>query len=323
MFTKMKYPALVLILLFALTEKSDAGDCCGGGTGELLVLSLYGIGLVNTGIVYDRYLGVWDKDGKWRPYEYDITQTKILLNGAYRISRRFQFAISLPVIYNSSSVPRLKNSSWGVGDFIVGGRFEIFHEFQPKKTGKKLILDHTLPYTAITFGLLFPTGRSEETAENDVDIMGKGFYTTSLGLALTKSIIRSKLQVLADASWQHSFEKNYDSYYNVPLNSEFRKQPGDKFSYSLGLNYMFNMSHEVSITASGFVQGDYTVNDKEGYESDERSNNLLVSYTYYPTTDFRITTNFRAWIPRDDYGKNALGSNTFNINFRYYFSDLK
>lgn len=319
----MKYLILIIAVFISFNGKPEACNSCGGGTGDLSVLSLDGFALVNAGVVYDRYLGVWDKDGKWRPYEYNLSQTKVLLNGAYRVSRRFQFAISLPLIINSSSVPRLKSSGWGVGDLTIGGRFEIFHEFQPKKKGKKLILDRTLPYTAITFGLTLPSGKSEETAENDVDITGKGFYTTSLGISLTKSLIKSKLQLLADASWQHSFEKNYKTYYNLPLNSDFRKRPGEKFNYSLSVNYIFNSWHAVSLTASGFIQNSYTINDTEGINSDERSNSLVVSYTYYPSIPFRITTSFKTGINNDDFGRNVQGSNTFNINFTYYFSDLK
>jgi hypothetical protein len=229
----------------------------------------------------------------------------------------------LPLIFNSNSIPGLKTGGSGIGDLTVGGRFELFHEFQPKKKGKKLLLDRSLPYLAVTFGLTSPTGKSEETAENDVDITGKGFFTTSLGISATKSIIKSKFQIIADANWQHSFRKNYKSYYNLPLNSDFIKQPGEKFNYSLSLNYIFSSWHSVSLTASGFVQNSYSINDVEGANSEERSNSLVLAYTYYPIVPFRITTSFKTGINNDDFGRNAQGSNTFNINFTYYFSDLK
>ena len=312
----------ILTAFILLNYSSYSCNSCGGGTGDLAVLSLDGIALFNTGFTYDNYTGVWDKDSKWRSYDYSLSQVKIIFNGAYRFSKNLQFAVSMPFVINNSSIPQLKQNGSGFGDLTIGGRIEFTHEFQPQKKGKKLMLDKTLPYTALTFGLTVPTGKSEETAENDVDITGKGFYTTSLGISLTKSIIKSKFQVLADLNWQHSFEKNYKSYYGIPFNSDYRKRPGDKFNYSLTLNYIFNSWHAVSLTASGFSQSDYTINDTKGVNSNERSSGMVLSYTYYPSIPFRITASVKTGLPVNDFGKNAQGSTAFNINFTYYLSDL-
>lgn len=311
-----------IVIIFLLLAAFDAGlfacNSCGGGTGDLAVLSLDGLALFNIGYSRDMYTGVWDKDGKWLKSDYSQSQNKILTNAAYRLNRHIQFAVSLPFVFNTSSIPGMKKNGAGIGDLTIGGRFEIFHEFQPKKEGKKLKLDKTLPYAAITFGLTIPTGRSDETAQNDVDITGKGFYTTSLGISLTKSIVKSKFQVLADLSWQHNFEKKYEKYFGQPINYEYRKQPGDKFNYSLTLNYIINNWHAVSLGASGFMQSEYTINDTKGVNSNERSSNLVLSYTYYPSVPFRITTSFKTGLPGDNLGVNAQGSTGFNISLTYY-----
>ena len=167
-------------------------------------------------------------------------------------------------------------------------------------------------------GLTLPTGKSEETAENDVDITGKGFCTTSLGISLTKSIVKSKFQVMADFAWQHSFEKKYSKYFGEPINYEYRKQPGDKFNYSLTLNYIFNNWHSVTLGASGFVQNEYIKNDTKGINSNERSANLVIAYTYYPSVPLRITTTFKTGLPGDNLGINAQGSTGFNVSLTYY-----
>lgn len=316
---------IILIILLVLSVKYSANACnsCGGGTGDLAVLSLDGIALFNIGVSRDIYTGVWDNKGSWITNKYSQSQYKIIFNTAYRLNRHIQFAVSVPFVYNTSNIPGLKSSGAGIGDLVIGGRYEIFHEFQPKKKGKKLILDRSLPYLAITFGLNLPTGKSEETAENDVDITGKGFYSTTLGISLTKSIVKSKLQLLADFSWQHSFEKKYDKYFGVPLNSEFLKQPGEKFNYALTANYIFNSWHAVSITASGFVQNNYKINSSEIANSNERSTNLILAYTYYPSVPFRITTSVKMGLPGDNIGMNAQGSTAFNISFTYYIPEVK
>ncbi len=316
---------IIVILIFVLSLQNSVYTCnsCGGGTGDLAVLALDGIALFNIGVSRDNYTGLWDKNGSWIQNKYSQSQYKIILNTAYRLNRHIQFAVSVPFVYNTSNIPGLKSSGSGIGDLVIGGRYEIFHEFQPKKDGKKLKLDKSLPYLAITFGLNLPTGKSEETEENDVDITGKGFYSTTLGISITKSIIKSKLQILGDLSWQHSFEKKYSEYYGTPINYEFIKQPGEKFNYALTANYIFNSWHAVSLTASGFLQNNYKINGAEGLNSNERSTNLILAYTYYPSIPFRITTSVKLGLPGNDFGVNAQGSTAFNISFTYYISNLK
>ena len=317
---KLKY--LVSFILLITTGDIYTCNSCGGGTSDLAVLSLDGTALINLGFTFDNYTGVWDKDGKWRTNNYSQSQLKTVLAAAYRISRHLQFAVALPFVNNKSNIPGLKQSGSGIGDLTLGGRYEFTHEFQPKKKGKKLVLDNKLPYTALTFGFTVPTGVSEETAINDVDISGKGFFSSSVGLSVTKSLIKSKLQITGDFSWQHSFEKNYESLYGEPLNSDYRKKPGDKFNYSLSINYIFNSWHAIALTASGFAQNNYKINDVPGINSEERSANFILSYTYYPSVPFRITSSFKMGIPSDNLGRNVQGSTSFNINFTYYFSDL-
>lgn len=314
----MKSIIILIIVIISAEASLFACNSCGGGTGDLAVLSLDGLALFNIGYSRDMYTGVWDKDGKWRKSDYSQSQNRILTNAAYRLNRHIQFAVSLPFVFNTSSIPGMKKNGAGIGDLTIGGRFEIFHEFQPKKVGKKLKLDKTLPYTAITFGLTLPTGKSDETAENDVDITGKGFYTTSLGISLTKSIVKSKFQVMADFAWQHSFEKKYDKYFGEPINYDYRIRQGDRFNYSLTLNYIFNNWHSVTLGASGFAQNEYTKNDKMGLNSNERSANLVLAYTYYPSVPLRITTTFKTGLPGDNLGINAQGSTGFNVSLTYY-----
>jgi len=314
----MKKITVILFLILLNYNYSNACNSCGGGTGDLAVLSLDGLALFNIGFSRDQFTGYWDKNGNWTKNNFSQSQFKVLFNSAYRFNRHLQFAVSLPMVFNSSNIPGLKEKGSGPGDITVGGRFEIFHEFQPKKSGKKLSLDKTLPYIAVTFAVTLPTGSSEENAENDVDITGKGFYSTTLGISATKSIIRSKLQILTDLSWQHSFEKKYSEYFGQPISYEFRKQPGEKFNYALTANYIINSRHAVSLTASGFYQNSFSENGAKKDNTGERSSNLTLAYTFYPSIPFRITSSVKLALPGNDFGVNAQSSTAFNINFTYY-----
>lgn len=312
---------ILTIIFFTLICKTIYPcNVCGGGTSDIGVLSLDGRLLFGFGLSYDKYNGTWDNSGKWIKSVYAQSQTKLLLGVAYRVSRHVQFSVSLPYAFNQSEVPGAQKNASGFSDMNISGRYEFFHEFQMKKVNGKSRIDKSLPYLAITFGLQLPTGRSIETAKNETEVTGKGYYATTLGVSLIKSIIRNRLQVTTDFSWQHSFEKTYDKYFNQPT-TQFKQKPGDKFNYSLTLNYIFGSESAVSLTASGFLQSAYSLNGQSISNSDERVTNLTLAYTYYPHIQLRITPTVKFSLPGDNFGKNATGSLMLGINFAYYIPD--
>ncbi len=312
---------LIMILFFVLVSETRPCNICGGGTGDIVVLALDGRALINLGLSYDSYLGVWDYKGVWRETPYNKDQARFSLGFAYRFNRHLQFGTSIPYIYNRHNVPGLPTGGSSIGDITVSGRYEFFHEYQPVRRNNKIVIDNKLPYLALTFGFTLPTGKSDEDAKNEVDISGKGYFMSSLGVSVTKSIIKNRLQVSSDLSWQHGFKKTYERYFGEQLSTPFTKNPGDKFNYSVSLNYIFNNWHALTFTASGFSQTSYYVNNEIGADSDERNLSFIAAYTFYPSVPFRITPSLKWTIPNDNMGKNATGSTTFTINFTYYFED--
>ena len=310
-----------LIILLLLTGDSKPCNICGGGTGDIVVLALDGRALINLGLSYDSYLGVWDYKGVWRETPYKKDQARFSLGFAYRLNKHLQFGLSLPYIYNNHDVPGLPTSGTGLGDISLSGRYEFFHEYQLVRRNNKTVVDSKLPYLALTFGITLPTGKSDEDAKNEVDVTGKGYFMSSLGISVTKSIIKNHLQISSDFSWQHGFKKTYEKYFGEELSGPFTKSPGDKFNYSVSLNYIFNNWHAVTLTASGFSQTSYYVNDRIGDDSNERNLSFIAAYTFYPSVPFRITPSIKWTIPNNNMGKNATGSTTFLVNFTYYFED--
>ncbi len=309
------------LLLPLLTSVSKPCNICGGGTGDIVVLALDGRALVNLGLSYDSYLGVWDSKGVWRETPYKKDQARFSLGFAYRFNKHLQFGVSVPYVYNKHNVPGLPENGSGLGDISLSGRYEFFHEYQLVRRNNKTIVDSKLPYLALTFGFTLPTGKSDEDAKNEVDVTGKGYFMSSLGISVTKSIIKNHLQVSTDFSWQHGFKKSYEKYFGETLGSPFTKSPGDKFNYSMSVNYIFNNWHAITLTASGFSQSSYYVNNNIGFDSDERNLTFIAAYTFYPSVPFRITPSVKWTIPSDNMGKNATGSTTFGVNFTYYFED--
>jgi hypothetical protein len=319
----MRAGILIFLAAFALALHPGASrscNVCGGGTNDVAVLALDGRMLFNFGYTFDHYIGAWDQNGNWTDLAYDINQHKIAGSFAYRLNSHIQFGLSLPYVINTSEHLNLKQSGGGIGDLSLTARYELFHEFQLKKIGKKKKIDDIYPYLAFTFGLILPTGKSDEIAENEVDLTGKGYYTTSLGISIIKSIVKNQLQLSADFSWQHNFENKYETYFGGPPAFD-SKQAGDKFNYSLTANYIFGSEHAVSLTASGFSQGSYILDEQVASNSDERVVNFAFAYTYYPHVQFRVTPSVKWTLPTDNFGRNAPGSTTFNINFTYYIPD--
>jgi hypothetical protein len=307
----------VLFFIALIFQQGYACNMCGGGTGELIILALDGKALFNAGFFYDKQNGVWDEFGVWRDNKYSSSQFKISFSGAYRFNKHLQAAVTIPYVMNFSSVPGSPKSSSAIGDISINGRYEFFHEYQ--SLNKKA--DKMLPYLAITFGLTLPTGISDETAETEVDVTGKGFFAGSLGISLTKTLIRNHLQISTDFSWQHSFSNTYTKYFGQTLSQPYVKKQGDKFNYGFAVNYIFNNWHALALSVSGFRQGLYEIDNSPTYNSAENGLNFNLSYTYYSSVPFRITPSVKWNLPSNNIGKNSVGSTTFGLNLTYYFAE--
>lgn len=318
----MKKTLLIFLLIPALYfNEIHACNICGGGTGELTILALDGKALFNFGSFFDSYSGRWDQYGKWRTFDYTENQYRFSLSGAYRFSRHIQAAVTIPYIVNYSNIPGLPNNGNGIGDISLSGRYEFFHEFQAMKKNNKEIIDNKLPYLAVTFGLTLPTGISDETAKNAVDVTGKGYFVSSLGVSLTKTLIKNHFQISTDLSWQHSFKKTYNQYAGENLTTPFEKRQGDKINYSAAFNYIFNNWHALTFSVTGSNQSAYIKDNVSTPDSEERSFNFMISYTYYPAVPLRITPSIKWTFQNDNLGKNASGSTTFGVNVTYYIAD--
>ncbi len=316
----MKKLLIILIILFCY-EVSYSQVCCGGGVYDIAVLSLNKRALFGVGYKYDNFMGVWDSDNQWRKISQTYYQMTPSLSVAYRFNKHLQAGLLIPYIFNANELPGLPSSGNGIGDIVLSGRYEIFHEYALYKEKGKIKTDKVTPYFAVTFGMTFPSGKSDENANSEVGITGKGFYTTSLGLSFIKTIIKDKIQLGTDLSWQHSFPKTYTKYYNQDIQPYERKQ-GDRFNAVISANYFINFYNSVSLSFAGFFQNGYSINDAKVDNTNESTINFTASYTYYPKTYLRITPLFKWNIPSNGFGTNTAGSTLFGINLVYYIENL-
>ncbi|MDD5362321.1 MAG: transporter [Ignavibacteria bacterium] len=314
---------IIITAVFALLFSANAYSqiCCGGGVYDIAVLSLNKKSLFNVGLKFDNYTGVWDRSGNWLKTKQTNWQMSPAFSGAYRFNRHLQAGVLVPYLINKNELPGLPSNGSGIGDIVASGRYEIFHEYALYKDSKKL--DEKTPYIAVTFGMTFPTGKSDENADNEIDVTGKGFYTTSLGLSMIKTILKNKFQIGTDLSWQHSFEKTYNKYYGSELSSPYKRQLGERFNYAVTANYLINFYNSVSLAFAGYVQGNHKIDGSKIDGSNENSFGFVASYTYYPKTYIRLTPLVKWNIPSDNIGINAQGSLMFSFNFVYYIENLE
>lgn len=312
---------LIFLIFFIFIFKSAYSQiCCGGGVYDIAVLSLNKKALFNVGYKFDNFFGVWDNNSDWRKTNQTNYQMLPSFSGAYRFNRHLQGGVLVPYIINKNDLPGLPSNGSGIGDIVLSGRYELFHEYSLYKEKNKIKTDSKTPYVAITFGMTFPTGKSDENAKSEVDITGKGFYTTSLGLSVIKTVLKNKVQLGSDLNWQHSFKNTYNEYYGNPT-AAYERKLGDRFNYAVSANYLINFYNSVSLAVGGFIQGNYSIDGNPVENSNENALSFFASYTYYPKTYIRISPLIKWNIPASGIGKNASGSILLGINLVYYLEN--
>lgn len=311
---------IIIIILLLVLESGYSQICCGGGVYDVAVLSLNKKALFNVTYKFDNYIGVWDNNSDWRKTNHTSYQMLPAFSGAFRFNRNLQAGVLIPYVINRNDLPGLESGGSGIGDIVFTGRYELFHEYSLYKEKNKIKTDRNTPYVAITFGMTFPTGKSDENAKSEVDITGKGFYTSSLGVSVIKTILKNKVQIGGDLNWQHSFKKTYEQYYGNPAIPYERKQ-GDRFNYAVSANYLINFYNSVSLAIGGFIQNNYSIDGNAVDNSGENALSFIASYTYYPETYIRISPLVKWNIPASGIGKNATGSFLLGINLVYYLEN--
>jgi hypothetical protein len=314
---------IFFILVLCKPVFVSAQVCCGGGVYDVAVLSLNKRALFNLGYKFDNFMGVWDSEKEWRENNNTVYQMTPSFSSAYRFNKHLQAGVLIPFNINKIENPGVPSNGSGISDIVINGRYEFFHEYGKYKEKGKLKKDESTPYLAATLGFTFPTGKSDESAESEVDITGKGYFTSNLGISVVKTVLKDKLQLGADLGWQHSFEKTYEKYYGQELGQSYTRQQGDRLNYAITVNYLLNYWHSASFSFGGFTMNNYKLNGSEQDNTNENAINFVLSYTYYPSEVIRISPLFKWNIFSSNMGKNATGSYLLGINVVYYIENLE
>lgn len=315
-----------ILLLIFLVSITGAGRlysqiCCGGGVYDIAVLSLNKKALFGYGYKWDNFSGVWDDKSDWLKTKQTNWQMTNSFSAAYRFNKSLQAGVQIPFVLNRNELPGLPQSGSAFGDVVLSGRYEIFHEYTLYMENRNTKMDEKTPYFAVTFGMTFPTGKSDENSDFEIDVTGKGFYTSMLGVSFIKTLLKNKFQLGADLSWLHSFSKTYDKYYNAET-TPYKRQPGERFNYALTMNYLLNYKSSLSLAFAGFVQGNHKIEGSSVPGSNENAFGLTGSFTYYPVDYVRVSPLIKYSFPYNGLGTNAPGSFMAGINLVYYIENL-
>ena len=196
----MQFLLVLVFSLFIPFHTSFAAPCCGGGAAVPTLITGDDLAQIQFGYAYGTVIGDAPTQGLpvFRASD-DLENLQTLrLDGAYRISDRFQFGVGLPLVGRNINNSEGSASSWGLGDSLV----DVGYEFLPEWT-----YSEWRPHGIAFLQLILPTGVSNHEANQPlrVDARGRGYYSLGGGFVLTKSI--SAFDFLFVLEVHHSFNR--------------------------------------------------------------------------------------------------------------------
>ena len=235
----------VTIIFF---QSALAASCCGGGSASSLVLPKFGAAMLDFSLDTETYDGFWNMDGVLVPDPpgSDLSQMRLNLGFAYRLSSNWQTSVVMPYVWNDNQYGGLTSETSGLGDVVASVWYEAFDAITC--VWKVNSLDDLKPSVYYGLSMTLPTGVSPYAdVENSFDITGRGFYRLDATILLDKTIY----------PWNATFQYTYGVYFERPVNREYGnyiepydKNLGDRSQGMLSFGYTHQTENVETITAT-------------------------------------------------------------------------
>jgi hypothetical protein len=265
----MAYRNLILFCCFFFFSKLCFGAACCAGSSSLPTLITgdyryqFAFSFINSASThYVNEEGFKEaRDGS----NQEIKET-INLSGAVMLSPLLQIGASLPFKMNTHKNIYSEEKSSGVGDLHLTSAYEFYPEysFSYFKPRAFVFLDQTIPLGRSSF---------ESQKIRRTDSTSRGFYSTSLGLALIKQIKTWDLLFMTE--YHRSLKRQFEG------NESLEVRPGFGYSSLLSLGYApFTEPWRVGVSFGvSFEEGAELVNLSEK-QSDKYSTEAGLSLSY-------------------------------------------
>lgn len=256
----------LFFILSLYCANSLGASCCGGGASlPNLILGDYkaqmGISGFNSAVTHRA-----DSDGEIYSQSSESEEVKegVTIKGAYLYSEYLQFGAELPLKLNTTrsegSSSNKEEQTHSVGDI----RVQAGYEFMPE-----LYYSKWKPRGFIFAIQSFPTAKSiyDHKKIMRTDSMGRGFYTTTFGMALTKN--------MANFDWQLMSEVHKG------LPRRFKNESGETISVDPKHGYSAQLSIGHSIDKTSIHIGSsllYAYEDAHIVSNDKSKGNQLQYY---------------------------------------------
>ncbi len=301
-------------LLFSSTV--HAASCCGGGSASSLILPKLANAMVDASIDIEKYDGFWNKEGDHinDPPGSSLSQYRLNLGYAHRLSSRWQASVTVPYAWNDNQYGGLNMKTNGLGDTGFNLWYEAFDGMTC--VWKVNSLEDLRPAAYFGVTLTAPTGVSPyDDVSNNFDITGRGFYRFDGTMLLEKTIY----------PWNASILLSYGKYLERSINREYGKyiEPYDK---NLGDRLLGTLSFGYTQFLASMNSLTYTLALSHLQEEEGKINGYTDSTNGFKKRSFALTTAYatmdQSWvfkatwshtINRDGWGENFPTTNVITL----------
>lgn len=313
---------LVLGLTVASPGLARAASCCGGGGGGASVLPRGDLALVDLSLDLERYDGYWDGGRVHRPDPpgSSLSQLRLNLTGAMRLSGAWQGAVTLPFVWNRNVYAGAGRSarSSGPGDAAVSLWYEAFTELSAWRVRGPADL---VPSITVGPTLTLPTGLSPyDDVASSFDVTGRGFYRLDGTVILDKSY----------KAWSGSASLAYGVHFARPVNrtygswvEPYRKRLGNRTSASGSLGHRTFLgtggtSLTLAVAFSYLTEAQGTIAGAPDPASGMEKSAVAATLTWASTQgDWSGRVAWSHAIQTSGWGRNFPTTDVFTLGARY------
>ena len=203
-----------------------AAPCCGGGSAIPALITGDDSAQLNASVSQASVIG--DAPASGMPVfrssnDSEITQA-FKLDGAYRVSDRFQAGVVVPLIRRARTLTNDSASAYGFGDVTLAAAFEALPEwsYSAWKPHGFLFIQSTLPTSPSTY---------DAQAPFQIDARGRGFFQLGVGAAFLKGV--GNWDFIASIEGHRSFARTF----TAPGSGDVNLTPGWGTTGLLGVGY--------------------------------------------------------------------------------------
>ena len=261
--------------------------------------------------------GIYQND----PDGSDLYQYRLNFGYAHRLSSRWQAAIVLPYVWNSSEYETGPSySTNGVGDMTLGLTYEAFDGI--KCVWKVRDWKDLIPAAYFGLALTVPTGISPyDDVVHYTEITGRGFYRLDGNILLDKTIYPWNASLLF--SYGKYLERDVNSEYGDPV-EPYKKELGDRmlgtatFGYTHFLDNMDTMTF--SLTYSHLEEDAGSIDGRPYYVSEMEKNSYGVIGAYSTMNrDWVYKLTYIHAIPDSGQGQNFPVTDILTLGVSHVF----